>query len=353
MGFSRVRFNNFRNIEPREIKWSPGLNLLTGKNGTGKTNILEGINIISGWGPLERGTKSASLPTWNSGSDEVRLTGQLDGEAGEIIKVKIAGRCAMKLDDMPVSATELRWKVPVLTFLPNDMAILEGSASFRRRLLDMILALIVPPYAARLHDYRRGVRQKSALLRRGQPAVAVDRALLPLAAWIWKMREEAVELLSNCFNEVSDLLPASLTLTLKRGGAGLSDAAEADFLASLAQRGEQERVMKTPLVGPHRDDILIEAGGRVAAQTQSRGFRRRTAIAMILAASCSVRRKLGKDPVMLLDEVTAELDSEGKRMLFEALLSRKTQVFAATAEQFADRPPCAVYEVERGRIEQI
>ena len=78
MGFKRVRFNNFRNIEPREMRWSPGLNLLTGENGSGKTNILEGINIISGWGPLDRGTKTLSIPSWNSGSTEVQLTGELE-----------------------------------------------------------------------------------------------------------------------------------------------------------------------------------------------------------------------------------------------------------------------------------
>ena len=119
MGFKRVRFNNFRNIEPREMRWSPGLNLLTGENGSGKTNILEGINIISGWGPLDRGTKTLSIPTWNSGSDDVQLTGEL--ESAEIIKVKISRRYAIRIDDKTSSASELRWKIPVLTFLPDDM----------------------------------------------------------------------------------------------------------------------------------------------------------------------------------------------------------------------------------------
>jgi DNA replication and repair protein RecF len=125
MGFKRVKFNNFRNIEPHEIHWSGGLNLLTGPNGSGKTNILEGINILSGWGPLEHGTKTKSLPTWNSGSTVVQLTGQLDGDIGEIIQVRIAERYAIRIHDKTISATNLRWKNPVLTFLPNDIALLE------------------------------------------------------------------------------------------------------------------------------------------------------------------------------------------------------------------------------------
>ena len=350
MGFSRVRFNNFRNIEPREMKWSPGLNLLTGANGSGKTNILEGINIISGWGPLERGTKSASLPTWESGSSEVQLTGEIDSEFKEIIKVKISGRITMKLDEKVVKATDLRWKIPVLTFLPNDTAILEDSASYRRRLLDMMLALLVPSYALRLHDYRRGIKQKSAVLRMGHPTNLIDRALMPLASWIWKMREEAVFLLSDCLKPLSELLPSKIDLALQRGGAGNCASFEEDYMTSVAASSDKEKILKIPMVGPHRDDMIISSGGRKAADSLSRGFRRRAAIALMLAASDGVRRKLGKDPVLLLDEVTAELDSEGRRLLFESLINRRAQVFAATAEPFPDKFPGSVYTVSKGRV---
>ena len=178
------------------MRWSPGLNLLTGENGAGKTNILEGINIISGWGPLERGTKALSMPTWGSGSSDVQLTGEL--ESGGIIRVKISRRYMLRLDDKAVTAADLRWNIPVLTFLPDDMSIVEGSSVFRRRLLDMLLALILPSYAMRLAEYRRGVRQKAFFLKRGMPAMIADRALLPLASWIWRMREEGVKLLSRC-----------------------------------------------------------------------------------------------------------------------------------------------------------
>jgi len=352
MGFSRVRFNNFRNIEPREMKWSPGLNLLTGSNGSGKTNVLEGINILSGWGPLERGTKTASLPTWDSGSVEVQLTGQLDDEEMDIIKVKLAGRSTMQLNDRAINATNLRWRIPVLTFQPNDMAILEDAASYRRRLLDMILALIVPPYALRLHDYRRGIRQKSMMLRKNMPTMAIDRVLLPLAVWIWKMRADAVVLLSECMGPLDDLLPASVELSLQRGGAGILPNAQEDFIEALAKNRIKESQMRVPVVGPHRDDLVISAGERLAANAFSRGFRRRTAIALMLAASDAVKRKLGKAPVLLLDEVTAELDAKGRELLFDALQRREAQVFAATAEPSIEGFPGAVYQVSKGKVTQ-
>ncbi len=352
MGFRRVRFNNFRNLEPREMEWFPGLNLLTGANGSGKTNILEGINIISGWGPLERGTHSVSLPTWNSGSKEVQLTGQLDEEDGEIIRVKISDRYSIKLEDKTINATELRWRIPVLTFLPNDMAIIENSASYRRRLLDMMLALLVPPYAARLQEYRRGIKQKTILLRKGLSTDMIDRVLMPLALWIWKMREESARLLSECLNEIDNLLPTRIDLSLKRGGAGIIESAEEDYRNALSLSRNREFMLKIPLVGPHRDDLIIQAKGKPAAESLSRGYRRRVAIALMLAASDGVYRKLGKEPLLLLDEVTAELDAEGKIVLFDALIKRKAQVFAATAEPFTEIFPGTVYHVSEGRVEK-
>ena len=351
MGFSRVRFNNFRNIEPREIKWSPGLNLLTGANGSGKTNILEGINIIAGWGPLERGTRTASLPTWNSGSEVVQLTGQLDGPFGDIIQVRIEGRASMRFNEKQLSAAELRWKTPVLSFLPNDMAILEDSASYRRRMLDMLLAILIPAYAMRLHEYRRGVRQKAAMLKRGVPTRIVDRALEPHAVWIWRMRQKAVELLSECLAELGGLVPVKVDLKLSRGGAGFCSDEEEDYRRGLAENESREQLLKVCLTGPHRDDLAITVKGMPAAEALSRGYRRRTAIALMLASSDGVRRKLGKEPVLLLDEVTAELDEEGRGVLFAALAARRTQAFAATAEPFIGGFPGAVYSVSEGRVD--
>ncbi|KEJ93269.1 DNA replication/repair protein RecF [Synergistes jonesii] len=348
MGFVRVRFNNFKNIEPREMRWFPGLNLLTGGNGAGKTNILEGISIISGWGTLGRGEKNSSIPTWESGSSEAQLTGEIDSE--EIIKVKVAKRFFIKVDDKTVTASDLRWKIPLLSFLSDDMSIIEGSSASRRRLVDMLLALIVPSYAFRLSEYRRGVRQKALFLKKGLPSMVVDRALLPLAAWLWRMREEGVGLLSQELEKLSELTPARIELSLKRGGAGLCADCEEDYSRSLFCYREREAALKFPIVGPHRDDVAITADGRQASSALSRGLRRRTAIALMLAASDGVKRKTGKSPVLLLDEVTAELDGEGRKILFDSLLSRDSQLFAATAEPFRLEIPCVVHKVEGGRI---
>ena len=348
MGIKRVRFNNFRNIAPRELSWSPGLNLLTGENGAGKTNILEGLNILSGWGAFEHGGSISSVPTWESGSSEVQLTGEL--HSGSVVKVKLARRCFIRLDEKTITAADMRRENPVLSFLPADMAIIEGSASCRRRLIDMLLALIIAAYGPRLSEYRRAVRQKAALLKKGLSSMPADRVLLPLSSWIWKMRAEGVRLLSEALLQFTERAPAPLEMRLKRGGAGLASDFSEDYIASVTAQKAAEGSLRFPLVGPHRDDIVITAGKRTASEALSRGLRRRAAIAVMLAASEGVRRKTGTEPVLLLDEVTAELDAEGRRLLFETLFNRKTQVFAASAEPFLEAFPGTVYKIFHGQL---
>ena len=233
------------------------------------------------------------------------------------------------------------------------MSIIEGSASFRRRLMDMVLTLIVPVYASRLHDYRRGIKQKTVILRNGGRTDLIDRALLPLASWIWKMREEVLVMISESMKDMCGLLPYPTEITLLRGGACSLPQQEEDFRYSLKINKAKEEALKIPVVGPHRDDMLIKTNGTTAALSLSRGYRRRVAVALILAAAEGVRRKLGKNPVLLLDEITAELDSEGRNILFCALMERKTQVFASTAEPFTESFPGRIYSVDSGRVEII
>lgn len=351
MGFQRVKYINFRNIEPHEIKLSGGLNLLTGLNGSGKTNILEGLNILSGWGPLESSTKIKELANRENSEKTVLLTGQLSGEYGEIVQAKIDDKFSMRINDSAISRSELRFREPVLTFLPNDTQLLEGAAERRRRLMDMLLALLVPAYAKHINEYRRAVRQKAALLKNGEKTEIIERVLCPLAAWIWKMRKETVSLLSEELQKLNTLVPEGTALEFSGGGAADNKDEKEAYIRGISELREKERQYKMPLVGPHRDDIIIKCNGLLAAEALSRGFRRRTAIALMLAAGDGVLRKTGNMPTLLLDEVTAELDANGREILFGTLLDRKAQVIAATAEPFAEHFSGRIYKVDQGRVE--
>ena len=346
MRFRDLEVHRYRNLEDREISWSPGINVLLGPNGAGKTNLLEAMDLLAGWGPF--GDRPASVVPWE-GSGDTWVRGRLEGEETAVASVQVRGRTLLRWGGSPVRATQMRTSLPVLAFLPDSLSVVEGSASQRRRLLDQVGALVYPPYALRLHDYRRALRQRTACLRRGERDDLVLRVLAPLGVWLWRAREDVVRRLASRLEGVGPLLSAPLELRYHRGGGGWEEDSKEDFRRGLLRHRDRERLSRTPLVGPQRDDLAFLSGKIPAAERFSRGHRRRAAVALMLASAGVVRDALRRDPVLLLDEVTAELDGEGKGILFSSLEATGWQVFAATAD--ADAPlPGAVYRIEGGKV---
>ena len=346
MRFRELALHRFRNLEDREIPWSEGVNVLLGPNGAGKTNLLEALNLLAGWGPF--GDRPACVVPWE-GTGDTWARGRLEGEESSVASVQIRGRTLLRFGGRAVRATEMRTRLPLLAFLPESLSLVEGSAAQRRRLLDLVGALVHPPYALRLHDYKRALRQRTACLRRGERDDLVLRVLVPLGVWLWRARQDVARRLEAHLDREGTLLSAPLEMAYRRGGGGGAPDPGEDFRLSLARLREKERLARSPLVGPQRDDLVFLCGGIPAAERFSRGHRRRAAVALVLAAASVVREALGRDPVLLLDEVTAELDGEGRRILFASLEATGWQVFAATAD--ADAPlPGAVYRIHRGRV---
>jgi DNA replication and repair protein RecF len=351
MYFSDTYFHNFRNLHQGRVTWPGGFNLITGPNGAGKTNFIEGLNLVSGWGPLEHGAKISSMVNWNSQDNGTRASiwARVSGEEEADIFASISSRCSLKCMDKTIGAAAMRARVPALTFLSEGMSIVRGGASARRALLDKVGAVISPSYALRLHDYRKALRQKAALLKRCCDPKVADRVLTPLGSWLWTAREEISRMIASAITDFSSLLPAPIEISFSRGGGGELPGQSDDFKRSLELKRDRERASRVPLVGPQRDDVKLLCEGREAAVFLSRGQSRRTAAALILAAALVVERGVGRKPVLLFDEVTSELDESGRHALFDALLETGCQVFAATADQFGYEG-VSVHRMKDGRL---
>lgn len=311
---------------------------------------------MSGWGPFEQGRATASLIRWDKADEPAYLAAQVEGEeCGEVV-AKLSTRCLLRWNKKGIRAGQMRQHIPIIPFLPAHMALVEGSASNRRRLLDTVGALINPLYAIYLHQYRKLVYQKSLLLRRGVDAHLVERAIEPLAIWLWQVRDECVRLLKQGMEYVKDLLPSQIDIFFIPGGGGDAKDLRENYLMARAEHSPKERLAKSVLVGPHRDDVKLLAADRPAVQAFSRGHRRRVAFALAVAAAWSVHLRTGKKPILLLDEITAELDEEGRRILFDGLVKTGWQVFATTAELgtgaafFSRYASSAVYHIQEGLI---
>lgn len=339
-------WKNFRNLKNGSISLGQGMSLLAGPNGAGKTNILEIFHFLGGWGALP-GRKSSDAPTWG-GSQKAFLSAQFDGEEKLSCAVALSRTTVLALGRVRCRAPDLRVRVPSLLFLPDDLHLVEGSPSVRRRFLDRLTALLFPLYARRLHEYGRALRHRSVLLRQGRSVAVTGRVLAPLAAWIWACRTHTVDLLTKGLVFLSALLPGVLNPVLHRGCAGVGEDPLDAYLNGLKRYQDEEIRAGFPVVGPHRDDLLLNVDGVPAAKKLSRGQRRRLAVSLVLASGHAVVAHLHRKPIVLLDEVAAELDSCGRALLFSSLADTSWQVIATTADEYHDDWSGDVVRVDGG-----
>ena len=372
MKFSETAWKGFRNLRPRRQRWCPGLNVLLGPNGAGKTNLLESLSVLSGWGAFPSLGKTSSLVAWDV--DGAFLAAAAAGEREFTAEARVGARISLRAGNERVTHSELRALLPSLAFLPQDVGLLEGAASVRRRFLDRLCALVSPLYARRLAEYKQLVRQKTVLLRQSRAGAALRGLTSPMAqlgGWIRWSRAEAAAFFFNFFgalkDEPSGLLPFEAELSLEFRDyheertiktLALESAPSLPYLtgelaaALEAGLGLELRAGMT-LVGPHRDDLTFSCLGRPAALSLSRGQKRRMVMAAILAAGRVIEAKLRLKPILLLDDVAAELDAEGQERTGQALAASGWQVFSASASDGKNsfgEAANAVWRVEGGTI---
>jgi DNA replication and repair protein RecF len=336
-------------LTPRRLEWAAGLNLLVGNNGSGKTNALEAIHILSGWGPF-RSSRKSFLVNWDTEEKQAYLRGYFSGETNLDIVATVGEKNIIQCDGKRITHGNVRSLIPALAFLPGDLAIVDGAPSVRRQFLDRLCALLFPLYVRKMSDCRRALRHRVILLRERKDPSLTSKVLAPLVSWIWSTRAAAVDLLKIGIQEFRILLPSDIVLTFERGGAlDLQDPMQ-DYWESVRKWKEKEHITGVPQVGPQRDDMIITTKGQPVSIVMSRGQRRRTAVALMLAAGWAVERKLRRKPLLILDEIAAELDDRGRNILIDALVESSWQVFAATAESSMNGWPGTVWQVRQGNI---
>lgn len=326
MRFDFSVLKDFRSFRIARFDWGPRMNLVLGPNGVGKTNLLESLNILTGWGPFSGRTRGAIRWDFAEGGALLRL--QAGGEERREVRARISSRMTLYLDGKGASSTDLRLTLPSLTFLPTDIGLIDGSPSVRRRFLDRLCALYHPLYARRLAEFGQVSRGRSALLRQGRPVRGTTLPFARLGGWIMEARRHvAARLLALKEERALSGLSFSFGLTpeLDQGGADY-------LLAALEGNEERERYAQRPLVGPGHDDLEITSGGRPAAEALSRGQKRRVVLSLILMAGRLVELQLRRSPILLFDDLAAELDSEGRAAAARALFDTGWQVIVTGTE---------------------
>jgi DNA replication and repair protein RecF len=347
-----LSLTDFRSYEDVDMAFTPGVNALVGANGQGKTNLVEAINYLA---TLSSHRVSGDAPLVRHGAARATVRAQVvrDGRTATL-EVEInpgrTNRARVNRAAIP-RARELLGLLRSVMFAPEDLALVKSDPDTRRRFLDELLVLRVPRMSGVRADYDRVLRQRSALLKTAGATVRAGGGdLATLEVWDTHLAETGAELLAGRWALVAQLQPfvtkayeslasigGPLTIDYRSSllddldtDVGVDRAAWAEVLhAAMQERRREELDRGVCLVGPHRDDLLLTLGSAPAKGYASHGESWSAALALRLA-SYDLLRSDGDDPILILDDVFAELD-DARRDRLARLVADAEQVLVTAA----------------------
>jgi DNA replication and repair protein RecF len=386
--------SNFRSYETAELPLEPGVTTLVGLNGQGKTNLVEAIGYLA---TLSSHRVATDAPLVRFGADQAVIRGLVVREGREtLVELEInPGRAnRARLGRSPLQRPrEVLGTLRTVLFAPEDLALVKGDPSERRKFLDELLVARQPRWAGVRSDYDKVLKQRNALLKSAAPVLrkgsryrarpgeepaddARASALHTLDIWNEHLASVGSQLLYARLRLLRDLGPY-LAKAYDEVSAGQSDAKvsyrsslreevaaaiaagevpeieqlRTEMLAALEESRPREVERGVSLVGPHRDDVLLTLGELPAKGYASHGESWSFALGLKLAAYQLLRHDLGDDPVLVLDDVFAELDT-GRRERLATMIGDCEQVLitAAVAADVPDSLSGQTYAVSLGEV---
>lgn len=367
----RLALRDFRSWAQVDLDLEPGRTVFVGRNGFGKTNLLEALWYSTTLGSHRVGTDA---PLIRAGADRAVISTIVVNEGRECaVDLEIAAGRANKarLNRSPVRSTrEVVGVLRAVLFAPEDLALVRGDPAERRRYLDDLATVRRPTIAGVRADYDKVLRQRTALLKSlsGARFRGDQGALDTLDVWDSRLAEHGAALMAARIGLVNQLAPevekAYQLLAPESRAAAIGyrasseavvapvgddqESLQAALLEALAARRSAELERGVCLVGPHRDDLELRLGDQPAKGFASHGESWSFAVALRLAAY-ELLRTDGSDPVLLLDDVFAELDTKRRRALATVAESaEQVLVTAAVPEDIPDG-----WEASRVRVELV
>jgi len=378
MRLRALELDEFRSFRKLVLPIAPPGFRATGPNASGKSTILEAIAMLA----TTRSPRTASereIAHWDSGSElavppYARLKGEferIDGAHQLEIGITLSdrGQSSLKklvrLDDRPVRAVDAVGQFTTVHFSPEDVNLISGAPSARRRYLDVAISQSSRPYLRALSRYGRVLEQRNSLLRslsRDRASTDGSRPVRELPFWDAELTAAAAELLAYRLGAIQALCArarhyfesltgdASLTITYASPRMDLPEAdlpiadwrappqslrqsLAAAFSRSMSSHAAEELRRGITVVGPHRDDFVISASGADLARYGSRGQQRLAVVATKLAELDLLDDAVGEPPVLLLDDVLSELDLSHRAMIVATIAARNAQVCVTATDE--------------------
>ncbi len=379
MHLRRLSLTNFRNHAREELELAPGPVLFLGENAQGKTNLLEAVALLA-TGRSERAATDADYIAWSArdGPQPFARVAAVAERGGHEVSVELAviGRKGahgnpggphglvaskrLKLNGVPRRAADVVGAITAVLFTTDDMELVKGSPSGRRRYLDVMLSQVDRAYLRALPRYTKVVTQRNALLKRVQDGVAGrdelaywDEELARDGATLLVARAAAVDALARSAAEAHAALsgeragrPVRERFDLAyaprfvdgwpppRIAAASTDDVARVLLDKLQATRARDVAAGVTLSGPHRDDLSMSIGGEPAAAFASRGQQRTAALALRLAEARLLLDRTGERPLLLLDDVLSELDESRRASVLAAIDADQALITSPDPDRF-------------------
>lgn len=384
MRVTHLSLTEFRNYETAEVQLAPGPNLFVGSNGQGKTNLVESLVFLS-TGGSHRTPIDTAMIRQDASAAVIRVRLEHDGRA-VLLELQLNRSSANKAMVNRTSARprELVRYLSTVLFAPEDLALVRGEPSVRRRMLDTVLVQRTPRLAGVLADYDRVLKQRNTLLKSARASGVRGSALSTLDVWderLVTLGSEIIDERSRLIDELREPVrdayrsvagddhdPRLVPLLsvdgatpdddddsaprTERDGTAEAGSTRERFAAAVARLRPRELERGVTLVGPHRDDVSFQLNGLPAKGYASHGESWSFALSLRLASAQLLREhSTTGDPVLILDDVFAELDQKRRARLAASVHDfEQVLVTSAVLDDVPDALRAHTVHIEAGRV---
>ncbi len=357
MHLSKLKLYNFRNIEEVSLDFKSGLNVIFGKNGQGKTNLVESIQILSTTKSF-RTSKTKEYIKW--GTQSSRIDGFIEDRLGNrVISVVLdSTKKNLFIDSNQVKAKQFVGSLVAVTFSPDDIEIIKGSGTVRRQFLDKHMVDLKPSYLETLSAYQKCLKSKLDLLYTNPSNSELDTWDTLLAKYGSEIVRERISFLQILKNETIEshkkFSSVDGEVELKINFSIDSDNQE-NFFNKLISSRKKDIDSKRASLGPHRDDLEILYNGINSRSFASQGQSKSLALSLKLGIVNAITKKREEPPIVVLDDVDSELDPDRLFKLYESILELpNAQTFItgtnSTLALKSDFLRATCYEVKSGEF---